>query len=191
MDRHERVWYVSYGSNLCAARFACYLRGGRPPGATRDYPGCRDTTEPRETAALWLPGGIYFAWDSPVWGGGVAFYDPRLPGSAAARAYLITAGQFADIAAQEMHRSPGTPLDLAPVLAGGRQVVGPGRYETLLSVGQRHGHPLLTFTAPCTAATAARRRPSAAYLRMLIAGLAESHGWTGYEAMNYLAAAGT
>ncbi|HVX47375.1 MAG TPA: histone deacetylase [Mycobacteriales bacterium] len=187
MDRQKLVWYVSYGSNLCAARFACYLRGGRPPGATRDYPGCRDTAEPRETVALWLPGGIYFAWDSPVWDGGVAFYDPARPGPAAARGYLITVEQLADVVAQEMHRPPGASLDLAPVFGGGRQVIGPGRYETLLRVGERAGRPLVTFTAPWTAVSAPRRRPSAAYLRMLVSGLAESHGWTGYEAMNYLA----
>ena len=27
------VWYVSYGSNMARDRLACYLQGGRPPGA--------------------------------------------------------------------------------------------------------------------------------------------------------------
>ena len=40
------VWYVSYGSNMSAARFACYVEGGRPPGGTRTNPGCRDRTPP-------------------------------------------------------------------------------------------------------------------------------------------------
>lgn len=48
-------------------------------------------------------------------------YDPLLPGEAAARAYLMTAGQFADVAAQEMYRKPGVDLDvLADVVARGR-----------------------------------------------------------------------
>lgn len=183
----DLVWYVSYGSNLCSARFDCYLSGGRPPGAARTYPGCRDTSPARANAALWLPGGIYFAWDSPVWGGGIAFYDADLPGKVAARGYLITAGQFADIAAQEMYREPSAPLDLSTVLSSGKHAVGPGRYETLLCAGYRDGHPLLTFTAPWTAASAEHTRPTPAYLRMLIAGLIESHGWTRYEAMDYLA----
>ena len=34
----DPVWYVAYGSNLRAARFGCYLAGGRPDGA------CRATT---------------------------------------------------------------------------------------------------------------------------------------------------
>ena len=49
-----------------------------------------------------------------------AFYDHATPGRTAARGYLISAGQFADIAAQEMHRDPRTddPLEqlvLAPL----------------------------------------------------------------------------
>lgn len=79
------VWYVSYGSNMCAGRLAAYLKGGRPPGASRTYPGARDPQPPRADAAVWLPGGIYFAGQSSVWTGGTASYDPRLPGRAPAR----------------------------------------------------------------------------------------------------------
>ena len=32
------VWYVSYGSNMSAARLASYLEGGRPPGGSRAQP---------------------------------------------------------------------------------------------------------------------------------------------------------
>lgn len=32
------VWYAAYGSNLAAARFRCYVVGGRPAGAARTYP---------------------------------------------------------------------------------------------------------------------------------------------------------
>ena len=31
------IWYVSYGSNMCAARLGAYLRGGRPDGSHRDH----------------------------------------------------------------------------------------------------------------------------------------------------------
>src|SRR5205823_6117258 len=50
------VWYVSYGSNLSAERFHYYIRGGRPPGAARTYPGARDRALPRADEAVWLPG---------------------------------------------------------------------------------------------------------------------------------------
>src|SRR4051812_46926456 len=102
----EYVWYVAYGSNMHADRLTCYLAGGQPAGAGRTYPGCRDTRPPRDTAPVLVPGGIYFALESLTWSGGMAFYDPDLPGEVAARAYLISAAQFADIAAQEMHRPP-------------------------------------------------------------------------------------
>ncbi|MEU4746046.1 histone deacetylase, partial [Actinosynnema sp. NPDC023658] len=123
------VWYVSYGSNMHAARFACYLGGGTPVGAARGYPGCRDAAPPLDSRAWEVPGGIYFATHSPVWLGGRAFYDPDLPGTAAVRAYLVTTAQFSDVAAQEMYRDPGVDLDLTAVPAGGRHALGPGRYE--------------------------------------------------------------
>jgi hypothetical protein len=135
-----------------------------------------------------LPGTVYFALESKVWTGGMAFYDPDAPGETAARAYLLTAGQFADIAAQEMHRIPGGDLDLAEVLSSGRAQLGPGRYETLILAGHRDGYPLLTFTAPWRAADVRHTAPSAAYLGMLATGLRESHGWATRRIADYLSA---
>lgn len=188
MDPADLVWYVSYGSNMHAARFDCYLRGGRPPGARRSCPGCRDPRPPRRSTGYRLPGGIYFATESETWGGGRAFYDPDLPGTAPARAYLVTAEQFCDVTAQEMYRNPGTDIDLAPVLATGRHRIGPGRYETLLRVGDLDGHPVLTFTAPWSAGDVPPNPPSEAYLRMLAGGLREAHGWSAEEAIRHLRA---
>jgi hypothetical protein len=65
-----------------ADRLAAYLQGGRPSGASGTYPGARDPQSPRVDAAVWLPGGIYFAGRSSVWTGGIASYDPGLPGRA-------------------------------------------------------------------------------------------------------------
>ena len=189
------VWYVSYGSNMNAKRFGCYLAGGTPEGAERCYPGCRETRPPLATRRYELPGGVYFATWSRVWRGGRAFYDPGLPGTAPARAYLITAGQFADVAAQEMYRDPGTDLDLTEVLTAGRAEVGPGRYETLLCPGYLDDRPVLTFTAPWCAHDVDGQAPSPEYLRMLATGLREAHGWDLPRAAGYLAglpgAAGT
>lgn len=69
------VWYAAYGSNLDRDRFLTYLGGGRPPGATRTYPGARDRRPPANDRPLLLPGALFFAWESPTWGGGIAFYD--------------------------------------------------------------------------------------------------------------------
>lgn len=177
----SQVWYVSYGSNMCRDRLACYLAGGTPRGASRCYVGARDPRMPAEDVGVLLPGSIYFAGRSATWGGGVAYYDHDRPGPTPARAYRVTAAQFADVAAQEMHRvpEPGGPLEKVVMggLESGRHEAGPGRYETLVQVGRRDGVPMLTFTAPHGYAGIGHTPPSAAYLRMLTEGLRDAHGW--------------
>ncbi|MFC7179029.1 histone deacetylase [Kitasatospora paranensis] len=184
-----RVWYAAYGSNLLRARLGCYLAGGRPPGAVRSYPGCRDPRPPAADVPLLLAGAVSFAGRSEVWGGGLAVFDPDAPGETPGRGYLLTVQQVADLAAQEMHREPGSPpdLELAAVLAPGRYPRGPGRYETAVCCGILDGLPVLTLTAsgPDTAGPLAA--PSARYLRILLAGLAEAHGWPAARAAGHLA----
>ena len=185
------VWYVAYGSNLSLDRLTCYVAGGCPPGGTRAHPGARDRTPPARSVPVELPGTTYFAGRSEQWGGGVAYYDHLTPGRTAARAYLVTAGQFADIAAQEMHREPRAddPLEqlvLAP-LHEGRHEVGPGSYETVVDVGRHEDRPMLTFTAPGTAHRVERSRPSRPYLDTMARGLREAHGWGHDLAHRYLA----
>lgn len=184
----ERVWYAAYGSNMQADRLACYLRGGRPPGAARTYPGCRDGTPPARSVPVLLPGALYFALESAVWGGGVAFYDPAGTGELPARAHLIGVGQFSDIAAQERHRSPGADLALDEAVRTGRQQLGRGPYGTLVCPGSLDGLPVLTLTAAWPPGRAPLNAPGAAYLRLVAAGLAEAHGWSPRRAAAYLAA---
>lgn len=187
----RRLWYAAYGSNLSRARFEFYLSGGRPPGAARNYPGARDSTPPGDDRPLILPGTLYFAWQSQVWGGGVAFYDPAAPGaSAAARAYLLTEQQFSDIAAQEMHRPPGTDLDVYGLLAESQTATtGPGRYATLHQLSEMDGLPVVTFSAPWSSQNAPLNAPSASYLQLIAAGLRETHRWPGARIADYLLAA--
>ena len=184
------VWYVSYGSNMAAARLACYLTGGRPPGGSRVNPGARDRTLPERSVPVDLPGRLYFAGESPQWGGGVAFYDHATAGWTAARAYLVTARQLADIAAQEMYRLPvdGDPLEevLLSPLPGGRHTFGDGRYETLVEVGTYGDLPLLTFTSPHGADQMPHTAPAPAYLAMMAEGLRESRGWDDAQIATYI-----
>lgn len=182
----ERVWYVAYGSNMLTGRLHYYLAGGRPPGAARTYPGCRDPRPPAESRPVTLPGGVFFALESASWTGGMAFYDPDRAGPTAGAAYLITAGQFADLAAQEMHREPGADLPLAEVVRAGRLTLGPGRYETLLCTGTLDGHPMLTFTCPWRSGEVAPAPPAPTYLDMLAAGLRETHRWDDGRIAAYL-----
>lgn len=193
MSTPEYVWYAAYGSNLDDRRMRYYREGGNPVGTIRHYPGFRDHTPPLKTSPLTLPGTIYFAWESPVWTGGVAFYAHQpadgWPRGAAARGYLLTRQQFSDLQTQEMYRVPGEHPDLSldEVLTTGRAQLGPGRYETLLHVGNLGGWPILTFTSLWDPTRVELRKPAARYLGMLASGLAEAHRWTAEQIVDYLA----
>ena len=129
------VWYVAYGSNLCLDRFTCYLAGGRPQGAARTYSGARDRRPPLDVRPVRLTGTVYFALQSLVWGGAMAFFRPDGRWERCGRAYRLRCSQFADVAAQEMHRDPLADLDLSLLLQSGRWSYGPGRYETIVRLG--------------------------------------------------------
>lgn len=182
----ERIWYASYGSNMDTDRLRYYLTGGRPPGAARTYPGCRDRRPPVRSVPVEFPGTLYFATESPVWQGGRAFYDPSTVGVVRGRAHLVTAQQFSDIAAQEMYEVPGKDLDLAAVLTDGRATLGPGRYETLVLLGHLEGIPVLTFTAPWRLSEVTWNKPSAQYLLHLAHGLCGDGTWEPAAVARYL-----
>ena len=101
------VWYASFGSNILAERFNCYLAGGRVEGMVRDMPGSRDPTPPSHWAR-WddVPYRMFFAHSSPTWGGGgVAFVDVDAPSPAnlgtTFRLYRVTLQQYNDVLGQE------------------------------------------------------------------------------------------
>ncbi|MHC9293238.1 histone deacetylase [Mycobacterium sp. LTG2003] len=178
----DPVWYVAYGSNMRAARLACYIAGGRPRGASRTYLGCRDMSPPRRVVGVSLPGCLWFAGRSRVWGGGMAFYNPDADGELAARAYVLTFGQLSDVVAQERRRAVGHDL----VLGHGRHrrwALSADGYETLMHVGDRDGMPMFTLTSLRNLEPAP---PSAAYLRTILCGLAEAFAWTSRERAQYL-----
>jgi len=188
----KQVWYVAYGSNLAAERFRCYVAGGRPTGGKRVYPGCRDKAEPARVIGVEVPGGLVFAGESLVWSGGMAFYDLNGPGRVAGRAYLLTAEQLGDVAAQEMRREPGGEFarDLAGLL-GDVDVVhtmGPGRYETVARLGTRDGVPMFTVTHG-DVSELEPAAPSATYVGWIATGLREAHGWSSTQIADYLLAA--
>ena len=129
MPRTARTWTRPASGTTCAA--------ADPTAPRAPCPVRSDPSAPADRRPVELDGSVYFGWESPTWGGGIAFYDPDAGGTSLGVAYLITAGQFADVATQEMHRDPtGDPLDLVALVAAGRLVLGPGRYETLHVVGE-------------------------------------------------------
>jgi hypothetical protein len=182
----DRVWYAAYGSNMDAARFACYLQGGRPAGGARTYEGARDRSPPADVQPLILRGSVYFAWQSPVWGGGIAFFDPHGGGTTLGRAYLVTTSQMSDVVAQEMRRPPVEDLDLTELLESGSSVHGPGRYESLHVVGEIDGLPAVTFTASWAVEEVTLTPPSAAYLTTMAAGIRAGHDWNAAAIADYL-----
>lgn len=188
----RRVWYVAYGSNLGAERFRCYLAGGRPAGGMREYAGCRDGNDPERVVSLDVQGGLVFAGESRVWGGGMAFYDAHASGRVACRGYLVTADQFADVTAQEMRRPPGGAFarELAGLLVDVEAVhtVGPGRYATVTRLGERDGAPMFTVTHD-DVGSLEPAAPSPPYLRWISTGLREAHGWDEDRIATYLTAA--
>lgn len=187
----EQVWYAAYGSNTDPTRLGHYLAGGTPEGASLGTPGARDATPPRASRAVDLPGSVFFAGESPTWGGGVAFYDVHGAGTSVGRAWLLSAEQFSDVAVQEMHRPPGEDLDLETLLREGTHAYGPGHYETLHVVSVLDGLPVLTFTAPPDSPVGrALNPPSAAYLRVMGGGLLETVGDAGAVADYLLARPG-
>ena len=165
-----------------AARFGCYISGGRPRGTRRTYLGCRDQSPPRRDVGFQLAGGLTFAGKSSVWGGGVAFYNPHADGEVAARAYLLSFGQLSDVVAQEVRRPVGSDLTLGRGFD--RRWDAPSRvYETLLRVDDRDGFPMLTITS---LQNLEPTPPSAPYLRTMLEGLGETFGWTADARVQYL-----
>ena len=183
------VWYAAYGTNLSTARLACYLSGGRPPGAARRYDGCRDPSPPRDHRPVELTGRLSFAGESGVWGGGMAFFTPgSTPGArhvVHARAYLLRLEQLGDLVAQEARHPVGTDL----LLAGDGRPTHHGlsrTYDVLVDVGELDGHRMLTLTGTIVPTPNA---PSASYVRTMLEGLADGFGLDADARVAYLASA--
>ena len=191
-DRAESyVWYASYGSNLLRTRFDCYLNGTQIPGQHYGCSGARNRAEPQAVASLDVPHDLFFARQSPRWGGGIAFLDPsvRAGASARLRLYKITLGQFNDVFAQENKLPVPLPEKacITSACLGGLSAtsgisVTDRPYGYLKHLGDKQGCPVLTFTcSPHERGLALEGTPpwhfnfpSPAYYDVIKAGLTES-----------------
>ena len=147
----ERVWYAAYGSNLSAERFMEYIEG------------CADPSEWSDSCLRGFPGGVYFGDESSRWDhGGVAFYDPQLPGKTHMRLYKISRAQLDEVQDQE----------------------GPGWYGRLLKLGvHEDGCPIYTITSLYPQP---RNAPSERYFNRIRDALTKECGKTESEADAYL-----
>jgi hypothetical protein len=186
-ERLPLVWYASYGSNMDADRFACYIAGGTPQGGSRNYVGCEDKSLPVADMGIEMPQQLYFAGESKVWTGGLAFLSHGLGHEPTkGKAYLITPNQFEQVAAQESWRDQPLSLDMTALRAAGRLTMGDGtgNYDEMIYCGDQDGFPIISFTAPTE-----RRpytKPSGAYLRMISGGLRRAHDLSNEEVYAYL-----
>jgi hypothetical protein len=158
----------------------------------------------------------HFALTSRVWRGGIAFIDAAKGETATGlgRAYMVNRDQFEDVVAQENGFRAGqcNEIPYADVLDTSRVVTGTGPYETMLHIGDHEGAPVLTFTSPFSTRDALGRKgditrkpagdtagdktpvrmpvltnkPSAAYMRMIGSGLAETFGMDEVAQADYL-----
>ena len=138
-----------------------------------------------DTRPYSMPGRLVFAWHSPTWGGSIAFHDPAGGGEVLSTAYLLPPATFSDVVEQEMWREPGADHDLSAVIGQGRQVLGPGRYETLHLTGELDGRPVVTFSAE-DPSQLEPGEPAAAYLATMARGLRHAHGLSDDEIVDYL-----
>lgn len=138
------------------------------------YPGCREPDDPLDDQPFTMSGRVVFGWNSPTWGGGIAFHDPDADGRVLGRAYLLTVRQFADVLEQEMKREPGADHDLMQVIERRRHDVGRGHYEALHLVGELDNHPVVSFSAPDITEIEVNA-PTAAYLTTIVRGLRQAH----------------
>jgi tetratricopeptide (TPR) repeat protein len=182
------VWYASYGSNLCSRRFMSYLEGGQPDGASSSHSGCRDKTSPKDDQPIKISYPLYFAKQSPNWGGkGVAFIGLKKEETETTlgRMYLITEQQFIDVVSQE-NDGVNISIDFQEVRKRGSMVFHESWYGNIVYLGEQDGFPIYTFTSGKNIALEAPVAPSPQYLKYIISGLKEVYPVTDEDIVKYL-----
>ncbi|KAL3696742.1 hypothetical protein R1sor_010818 [Riccia sorocarpa] len=201
------LWYASYASNMCTARFMCYIQGGQAEGMARSCIGGRDKTPPVDSRWKHVPHQLIFGRSfTSTWGsGGVAFLDPTPDEGSTTlmRMYKITLQQFCDVLAQENRLIPGDSrfrvewrhinalrLGVAASSNDAFEML-PGWYGTIQYLGDEDGLPILTITCSADDMKKYRERklpvcaPSPTYIDVIIKGLRE-HGLSEEEARVYV-----
>jgi hypothetical protein len=184
------VWYAGYGSNTDLDRFMCYIAGGTPVGTDRIYVGCKDPSAPLAHMALEIPYQLYFAGESRVWTGGVAFIGHTADSNilpTIVSAYLIKLSQLEQLVAQENGREEIYHIDLQQLQDHSQLTLGEGigRYDRILQCGTYENVPIISLTSPKIWSDF--NRPAPAYLRIMATGLRGAiHGLTTDEVIAYL-----
>ena len=185
------VWYACYGSNIREERFLCYINGGTPPGALRNFVGCSDKTKPRKSAKISIPHEMYFAKKSPTWnGGGICFLNPEKNRNIETygRRYLINSGQFIDLVRQELKFEGEIVIDFEELRNRGfYNCMTDGRYGLLLYLGEIEEKPVVTFTSEIFLKDELNP-PDITYLSTIVKGLREIYDFKDSELLEYFKA---
>lgn len=173
-EKQQYVWYASYGSNIHADRFLCYIKGGQPEGSAQVETGCNDPSLPVDESIFTIERPLYFAKKAARWESqGVAFIglnkDNETP--TYSKKYLITVEQFLDVVKQE-NNGANFEIDLNEVKRKGSKIFDRHSwYGNILYLGEEKGFPIYTFTAPWDINDVDWKKPSHAYLKTIIKGL--------------------
>ncbi|CAL68376.1 hypothetical protein [Christiangramia forsetii] len=184
----NEIWYACYGSNIRKERFMCYINGGTPPGALRNFTGCSDKSEPKDSRTITIDHEMYFAMKSPTWnGGGICFLKPEKDPAAntLGRTYLINSSQFIDLVRQELKFEGEIVIDFEELVKqGSYNCMTDGRYGLLLYLGEIDGKPVVSFTSENYLRDEINP-PHEAYLTTIIKGLNEIYHLDEAEIIEY------
>ena len=193
-SRVDKIWYLSYGSNLSLDRFMCYVAGGVPVGSSRLYYGCRDKSKPLKSEGVVFKGSMFYAGESQQWGGGgFSFVDFNVDSLVLGRMYLITCEQFEDLVAQECGGEAGdVSIDFDQLIRDGR-IVDDGLYGHMVHVCDYEGMPVVSFTTSFTLGDIVTgesylklNKPSEAYCNVVRNGVMEAFGISVDDADEYV-----
>lgn len=174
---NDLIWYACYGSSLSYDRFLCYLEGSKAAGASRKNKAARNSQEPVDERAYFIPHALYIAQKSLMWDrGGVAFLKPTSDPKVQTwgRLYLICREQCEDIFRQDNAQADAV-LDWDCILnqQPSATTIGEGWYNTVLHIGELEGKPIITFTSSQIHNV---NSPSESYMQMFIDGLHDCYG---------------
>lgn len=189
----DKVFYLSYGSNMCWDRFMCYIAGGTIEGNNRIYLGSHDKSTPTEDVGVGFNGEVFFAGHSKQWEGGVFFADFNVNALSLGRAFMVTASQFEDVAAQECGLEAGSlKVDFCRLLKYGN-IKNEGMYGNIVYLGVLENIPVVSFTTPYSfnsiksgKAELTLNPPSQAYVDIICRGIVEKFNVSKDTALRYL-----
>ncbi|HKJ47591.1 MAG TPA: hypothetical protein VJ973_00790, partial [Christiangramia sp.] len=187
-EKIDEVWYACYGSNIREERFLCYINGGTPPGALKNFAGCADKSRPKQSRRITIDHEMYFAKKSPTWnGGGICFLKPERDTKAntLGRTYLINSGQFIDLVRQELKFEGDIFIDFDKLKEDGfYNCLTDGRYGLLLYLGEIEGKPVVSFTSEVFLSEELNA-PDITYLTTILKGINEIYDLKDADLIDY------